>query len=100
MPTALSVDRRSLSALCRRWKVRELFLFGSMADGTAGPGSDVDLMVTFLPRAPWSLLDLARMQLELQELLGREVDLIESTCLRNPFRKKAILASRKLLYER
>ncbi len=100
MSTTLAVDRRRLSALCRRWKVRELYLFGSMADGTAGPRSDVDLMVTFLPRHGWSLLDLAQMQLDLQDLFGREVDLMTGSEIRNPFVRKTVLANRKRLYAR
>ena len=90
-----------IAALCRRWKVRELALFGSAARGEAGPASDVDLLVTFAPDAEWGLLDHVRMQRELASLLGREVDLVSRRALErgeNPLRSRAILASAEPLY--
>jgi len=90
-----------IDALCRRWKVRELALFGSTARGEEGPASDVDLLVTFAPDAEWGLLDHVRMQRELEGLLGREVDLVSRRALErgeNPLRSRAILASAEPLY--
>lgn len=54
----LHIPDDALAAFCARWKVTELALFGSALRGDFGPGSDVDLLVTFAPDAHWSLLDL------------------------------------------
>ncbi len=52
-----------------------------------------------MPEAQWSLLDLVEMREELQEIFGREVDLVEREGLRNPFRRRAILSQRAIIYE-
>ncbi|HMR50246.1 MAG TPA: nucleotidyltransferase domain-containing protein [Arachnia sp.] len=52
----------------------EVLVFGSVARGEAGPDSDIDLLVEFLPGA--SLFDLVAVELELEELLGRSVDVM------------------------
>jgi predicted nucleotidyltransferase len=62
------------------------------------PDSDVDVLVTFMPAAGWSLLDLVTMQEELTALLRRPVDLIEEGALRNPYRRSAIRRSKHVLY--
>src|SRR3990172_9778002 len=81
----------ALDSFCRKWRIRELSLFGSILRDDFGPESDIDVLVTFDPEAPWSLWDLIDMQEDLQSLVGRPVDLIEKEALRNPFRKEHIL---------
>ena len=92
------VSPERLREFCERWKVAELALFGSAARGDMTPDSDVDLAVTFLPEAEWSLFDFASMQIELQELFGRRIDLVEKGTIRNPFRRKSILRDLTVLY--
>ncbi len=70
--------------LRRRFGVSGLALFGSMARGTAGPASDVDLLVDFEPVA-----DAARyfgLQFYLEDLIGRPVDLVTHKALRERLR--------------
>jgi hypothetical protein len=93
---AVPVD--SLEALCRKWRVRELSLFGSALREDFGPDSDVDVLVSFEPDAPWSLWDLITMQDELSELFGRPVDLVEREGLRNPFRRQRIVETSRVIY--
>ena len=64
-----------LAALCERWKVSRLAVFGSVLRADFRADSDVDFLATFTPESRWSLLDLAGMQCELEDLLGRRVDL-------------------------
>ncbi len=92
----ISEDR--LADFCRRWKVTEFALFGSILREDFGPQSDIDVLVTFQPQAAWSLWDLLDMRDELRELFGREIDLIEKDALRNPFRRHEILRSYKVVY--
>ena len=87
-----------LADFCRRWKARELSLFGSALRDDFRADSDVDVLVSFDPAADWSLLDLVAMQEELGTLVGRHVDLVEQEALRNPYRRAAILSSKRVLY--
>jgi len=63
-----------------------------------GPGSDVDVLVSFAPDAGWNLFDLVEMQEELKAIFGREVDLVERDGLRNPFRRRSILSNMEIVY--
>jgi uncharacterized protein len=67
-----------IAEVCRRYQVKELAVFGSAARGDARPGSDIDLLVDFLPQARISLLGHSAMERELSALLGRKVDLVRN----------------------
>lgn len=62
---------------CRRWKIAELALFGSILTDEFGPGSGIDVLVTYSDEAPRSLLDVASTREELEHLVGRRVNLVE-----------------------
>jgi predicted nucleotidyltransferase len=91
----------AISALCHRWKIRELALFGSVLRDDFGPSSDLDILVAFADGATWGLFDHVRMQSELEGLLRRDVDLVTKPAVersRNWLRKQAILDSAQVLY--
>jgi hypothetical protein len=94
----ITIPPDALEAFCRKWRVRELSLFGSVLRDDFGPDNDVDVLVSFDEDAPWSLWDLIAMQDELAELVGRPVDLVEREGLRNPFRRRRILETRQVIY--
>lgn len=96
--TALDYSRERIESLCRKWKVRELSLFGSVLRDDFGPESDVDLLVTFANDAPWDLWDLLDLRSELKGIFGREIDLVEERSLRNPYRRRSILSSKHVIY--
>ncbi len=75
MTAHLRIDPQRLAEFCRRHGVVRLSLYGSILRDDFGPDSDVDVLVEFPPGGTPSLLDLGGMQIELSELLGREVDL-------------------------
>jgi predicted nucleotidyltransferase len=87
-----------LATLCRKWRVRELALFGSAVRPDFQPDSDVDVVVTFHSDAPWDLWDLGAMAEELVCLFGRDVDLVEERSLVNPYRRQAILRDKQVVY--
>jgi uncharacterized protein len=95
---SLNVSRETIAAFCGRWQIIELALFGSAARGELRPDSDVDVMVQFGADETWSLLDLARMKLELEAMFGRTVDLMVKGTVRNPFRKRTIARDLTVLY--
>ena len=59
MNVKVPIDLVAISDLCRRWRVTELSLFGSVLRDDFRPDSDIDVLVTFATDAPWSLLDLS-----------------------------------------
>ena len=101
LPQVLSVDRKAVARFCRRWKIVELALFGSVLREDFGAESDVDVLVTFSPEARWTLFDHSDMQSDAAALFGRKVDLVNRSALErsdNPIRRRAILDSVQLLY--
>jgi predicted nucleotidyltransferase len=94
----LHIPEKSLAQFCRKWKVRELALFGSALTDDFGPESDVDLLVDFADDADLSLYDWLEMRGELEALFGRQVDLVSQEDLRNPFRRHSVLTSKEILY--
>ena len=100
MPLGLDVDAEQLAALCRRYHVVTLELFGSRAQGTARPDSDVDLLVTFAEgRTPgFAFITLCD---ELEACFQRPVDVLTRESVErdfNPYRRGAILAHTEPLY--
>jgi predicted nucleotidyltransferase len=81
----------ALSTLCRKNMIRRLSLFGSRAKGAAGPESDVDLLVEFEAAANPTLMDMARIERELSDLLGgTRVDLRTAEDLSRYFRDEVV----------
>jgi len=95
----LEIPKEKISAFCDKWKVVEFAFFGSVLREDFDENSDIDVLVTFDKNNEISLFDLAQMQIELQELFDRPVDIIEKEALRNPFRKRQILESAQVVYE-
>jgi predicted nucleotidyltransferase len=90
-----------LEAFCRKWKISELAVFGSVLREDFRSDSDVDFLATFSQDASWSLFDHVDMREELAVLLGRKVDLANRKGLeqsRNYIRRKAILESVEVIY--
>jgi hypothetical protein len=94
----IDLQEVEIAAFCRRWKVVELALFGSVLRDDFRPDSDIDVLVSFTPDCGHSLLDLALMQEELKDILGRQTDLVEKEGLRNPFRRREILNHMEVVY--
>ena len=97
----IQVSEEDLGSFCRKWKIAELALFGSILREDFGAESDVDVMARFSPDAEWSLLDHVRMEDDLRRLFGREVDLVSRRAIEqssNPIRRRHILDSAKVWY--
>ena len=101
MHARIDIPTRKIAALCNRWQVVELALFGSVLRDDFGPDSDVDILVRFDQGARHTFLDIVRMQDELSETLGRNADLIERAAVEqspNYIRRRAILESAETIY--
>lgn len=90
-----------IGALCRRYLVRRLDLFGSAARGADfdAARSDIDLLVEYeADRTPPSFADHLDLEAALARLFGRRVDLVMATAIRNPYLRASIDASRIALH--
>ena len=84
-------QQRAIDALCRRYSVRTLRMFGSAALGREGPDSDVDLLVEFTPGRSPGAFELVDLRDALSQVFdGRAVDLAFPGILDNPYRRRAI----------
>jgi predicted nucleotidyltransferase len=83
----LHIPMQRLADLCRDYHVRRLALFGSVLRDDFGPQSDIDMLIEFEPGHTPGLA-FFRLQAELSDLLGREVDLNTEQCLSPQFRRE------------
>lgn len=99
----MSVDldgvRPQLAAVCQRYGLTELSVFGSVARDEGSPTSDVDLLYVVAPGHVLRLDDREALVEELEALLGHEVDLVPKRYLHRVLRPR-VLAEARVLYGR
>jgi len=90
-----------LIELCLNYKVRELYIFGSVLTDKFNDSSDIDFLVQF---GQVDILDYFDNYMDFKEklevLLNRSVDLIENQAIRNPIFRKIVDRDKKIVYER
>ena len=89
---------KQIEEFCRKWKVKEFALFGSVCGRSYRRNSDPDVLVSFAPGGGITFDNRVRMQDELAGIFGRQVDLVEKEAIRNPFRRHHILTTREVVY--
>lgn len=101
METSISAREVEIRGLCRRYSVARLSLFGSAVGGAFDrEASDLDFLVSFLPRNPSQLFDrYFGLKEELEELFGREVDLLMEGAMKDPHLIESVEKSHVPLYE-
>jgi predicted nucleotidyltransferase len=96
----LGATKRDITAICRKWGIARMSLFGSVTRGDFGAGSDVDVLVEFPRGGAPSLFGVVRLRDELSALCGgRPVDVVTPAALRNPARRSAIEKDLQVIYE-
>ncbi len=100
MHPLVAQHRSGISAICQHYRIRRLEVVGSAARAyDFGPASsDADFLVEFASDARTGLAELFGAKTELEHLLGRGVDLVESAALRNPYLLVDINRHRELVY--
>lgn len=73
--------------LRERFKVKRIGIFGSFSRGEQGAQSDIDVVVEFSEPIGWEIADLKEF---LEELFGKEVDLVTPEALRREFREAVL----------
>ena len=100
MNALLSDKSKAIAAICTRYGVARIDVFGSVLRDDFRPGeSDIDLLVDFSPRDPYELAkDYFDMLDELGGLLGVKVDLVMVGAVKNPYIAEDIEQTKQLLY--
>ncbi len=94
----LTKKSKELKDFCKANKIRKLSLFGSYLKNSYSVGSDIDLLVEFEKNTGYGLLDVARLERELSEIIGVKVDLRTPEELSRYFRD-TIVKEAKVKYE-
>ncbi|MDR0834991.1 MAG: nucleotidyltransferase domain-containing protein [Tannerella sp.] len=88
-----------ISSLCRQYKVKTLYAFGSVLTDKFNQNSDVDLIVDFreIPVEDYAdnYFDL---KFSLQDILNRPVDLLEEQAIKNPYFRQSVEENKQLVY--
>lgn len=103
---AIFVDMKEISKhidqikrLCSLYKVKSLFAFGSVTTNKFRPDSDIDLVVDIEEKDPLSYSDsYFNFKFQLEQLLQRQIDLLEQKSIRNPYLKEQIDKTKVLIY--
>ncbi len=101
MEPRIPIDQAAIEAFCRKWKIVEFSLFGSVLRDDFGPDSDVDVLVTFAPDSHWTLFDIVHAERELSKILGRKAEIGERSAIEkseNYIIRKHILSTARLVY--
>ena len=99
-PSHFTFDHQALRALCHRYHIERLELFGSRARNEARPDSDVDVIVTFAPGHTPGMA-FFQLVLDLEELFELPVDLVTRHSVEtsmNAVKKRSMLAHTQDLY--
>jgi len=100
MHAEIVAKRGDVAALCQRYGVARLDVFGSAATGTDfdSERSDIDFLVAFQSDIEPTLDQFFGLEAALSDLFGREVDLVGSGAVRNPYVRASIERTREPVY--
>jgi uncharacterized protein len=100
MISLIEENREALEALCKKYHVKCLEIFGSASTGDWNPeSSDLDFLVEFEETNEMGPAEqLFGLFADLQRLFNRDVDLVESDAMENPYLIKSVSLSRKVIY--
>ena len=87
-------------ALCRKYGVKTLCVFGSILTSRFNENSDVDFSATFYPEEDPLVAGENRIQfyMSLEDLMGRRIDLVDEECLKNPYFIEELEETKQLIY--
>lgn len=91
--------KNQIQGLCESHKVKTLYSFGSVNTTKFSKESDIDLVVDFKIEDPIEYTDnYFDLKFELEKIFNRQIDLLESKAIKNPFLKESIDKTKVLIY--
>lgn len=98
--TLIANNIQKIVALCKKYKVNKLFVFGSILTDRFNDDSDIDFVVSFNKAEVSDYFDnYFDFKYSLEDLLGRDVDLLEEQTIKNPYLKKGVDATKVALLD-
>lgn len=96
----ISNNIEKICALCKKYGVKSLYVFGSILTPRFNENSDIDFSATFLPEEDPLVAGEKRLHfyMDLEDLMGRRIDLISEEYIRNPYFKAELDGTKKLIY--
>ena len=98
IPEILQKSKRKIAAICRKYQISELSLFGSQVRGESTAKSDFDFLVEFQPDARIGFFALGEIQEKLEEIVHTQIDLVPKDGLK-PLIRKSVLSEAEVIYE-
>ena len=99
MMTRLEKHSSDIINLCKKYKVKSLYAFGSVLSDNFNESSDIDLIVDF---SNIEIEDYADnyfdFKFSLQDIFNRSIDLLEEKAIKNPYLKQSINQKKQLVY--
>lgn len=96
-PISRNIDE--IRALFNKHHVKSLFAFGSVTRNDLKPTSDIDFIIDIDNKDPLSYSeDYFQIKFQLEQILKRQVDLLESKAIKNPYLKENIDRTKVLVY--
>ncbi len=98
----LNLSDKEIIDFCLQNQIQELSIFGSVLRDDFNAHSDLDFLVVFSPQIKLSLMDIVKIQYQLEDMTGRKVDLIEKRSIIDSYnwlRRQNILNSAQVIYE-
>lgn len=97
----MKINHDEIRKFCKKWKVEQVALFGSIVRDDFTDSSDVDVLIKFSPNITWGF-EIATMRDELVKIFGRPVDLVNRLSIeqsRNHYKRDEILNNCKIIYD-
>lgn len=94
----ITLSEENIKVLIQKYNIKELAVFGSSIRNDFNSQSDIDFLIEFNNSESISFFDLIDIQVYLENITGRSVDLVEPESLDNPYRREAILSSKEIVY--
>ena len=95
----IDLNIEQIKKLCLKNRVKSLFVFGSVLTDRFNGDSDIDLIVDIDEKDPISYSDYYfNLKVQLESLFKRQIDLLESKSLKNPYLKEQIDKTKVLIY--
>ena len=95
----IEINMDKIVALCKKYKVAKLWVFGSILTDRFNDDSDVDFSVIFDYHTINDLfITFFYFIEELENVLGRKVDLIDETAVSNKYFRKELDSTKQLIY--
>ena len=101
MSVQVRIPDEQIADFCHRWKIVRLEIFGSAIRDDFSPTSDIDLLVEYQPGFHRTVTDMEQIQVEIEALFSRPVDLITRSSIEhspNPYKRKNILGQAQVIY--